>query len=82
MLAVSAYFVQPPHPHRNVQSGHAKGLTMIPTHALVISVGHWEANDACFIWMPQGVTCCCLDAVLHLMLYADKLFPTLWPRFG
>ena len=49
---------------------------MIPTHALVISVGHWEANDACFIWMPQGVTCRNLDAVLLLMLFVDKLFLT------
>jgi hypothetical protein len=50
-------FVLPPHPHRNVQSGRTKGLTMILTYALVISVGHWEANGACFICQLQGVTC-------------------------
>jgi hypothetical protein len=33
-----------PHPYRNVQSGHAEGLTMTPRHVLVIGVGHREAN--------------------------------------
>ena len=30
---------------------------MILTYALVISVGRWEANGACFISQLQGVTC-------------------------
>ena len=33
-----------PHPYRNVQSGHAKWLTITTRHALVIGVGHREAN--------------------------------------
>ena len=33
-----------PHPYRNVQSGHAKWLTMTTRHELVIGVGHREAN--------------------------------------
>ena len=33
-----------PHPYRNVQSGHAKRLTMTTRHELVIGVGHREAN--------------------------------------
>ena len=32
------------HPYRNVQSGHAKGLTRTSRHVLVIGVGHREAN--------------------------------------
>ena len=32
------------HPYRNVQSGHAEGLTITSRHVLVIGVGHREAN--------------------------------------
>ena len=54
---------------------------MIPTHALVISVGHWEANDACFIWMPQGVTCCFLDAGCFFLRLVHELFLALQQIF-
>ena len=36
---------------------------MILTDALVISVGHWEANDACYVLELRGVTCGFLDAL-------------------
>ena len=36
------------HPYRNVQSGHAKGLTRTSRHVLVIGVGHREAS---IIWL-------------------------------
>ena len=49
-------------PSRNVQSGHCEGLTISPSNALVISVGHWEARavklpyygtEFCG-WFPRG----------------------------
>ena len=32
-----------PYPYRNVQSGHAEGLTLTSRHVVVIGVGHREA---------------------------------------
>jgi len=32
-----------PHPYRNVQSGHAKMLTITSRRVVVISFGNWEA---------------------------------------